>query len=61
MKVSHVHITLQELQEALADYCVKHGVEPAPDLVTITSFGKSITVDLAPGGVVDADAFRHEA
>ena len=61
MKVAHVTLSLQELQEALVDFCAKKGLSQ-PDLISIQSYDKvRITVDPAPGGFVEADAFRHRA
>lgn len=60
MKIQHVTISLSELQEALLDFCEKSGF-PQPQCVTINSHNKNITVELSPGGIVDADEFRHRA
>jgi len=60
MKTNTVTISLAELQEALNDYAFKKGT-PQPYAVTVVSHSKSIHVELHPGGIVEADEFRHRA
>jgi hypothetical protein len=60
MRALTVQMTLADLQEALLDYCFKKGC-PQPDAVYVASHSKGITVELRPGGIVDADEFRHRA
>lgn len=60
MKIRHVEITLDELQQALRNYCRdNHNVEP--ETVVIVSHSKTIEVELCDQGLVTAEEFRHRA
>ena len=59
MKIQAVELTLGELQEALREYCLQSGYDPS--CVTITSYAKTISVELEPNGLVIADEFKHRA
>lgn len=59
MKTHTIEITLAELQTALREYCLQHGHDPV--YVDIVSFDKTISVELAPNGLVAADEFSHRA
>ncbi len=59
MKTHTVEITLAELQDALREYCLKHGHNPS--CVIIGSYEKTIMVELEPNGLVTADGFAHRA
>ena len=59
MKTRTIEITLAELQDALREYCLKHGHNPSQ--VTIVSYEKTIMVELEPNGLVIADEFTHRA
>jgi len=59
MKIQSVQLTLGELQEALREYCLQRGYNPS--YVTITSYAKTISVELEPNGLVIADEFKHRA
>lgn len=59
MKIQTVELTLGELQEALREYCLQRGYNPT--CVTITSYAKTISVELEPNGLVTADEFKHRA
>jgi hypothetical protein len=59
MKTHTVEITLAELQDALREYCLQRGYNP--NCVTITSYAKTISVELEPNGLVIADEFKHRA
>lgn len=61
MKTPHITITLNELQEALNDYAFKKGVSQ-PEVCIVESYDKPrIVVELYPGGLVTATAFRHRS
>ena len=59
MKTHTVEISLAELQAALLEYCLQHGQKPS--CVNIVSYEKTISVELAPNGLVTADGFAHRA
>ena len=59
MKIQTVELTLNELQEALREYCLQRGYNPS--CVRIISYAKSIEVELVPNGLVTADEFKHRA
>jgi hypothetical protein len=59
MKIQTVALTLSELQEALREYCLQRGYNPS--CVIISSYEKTIMVDLEPNGLVTADGFAHRA
>jgi hypothetical protein len=59
MKTHTVEITLAELQDALREYCLKHGCNP--NQVVVVSYAKTISVELEPNGLVIADEFKHRA
>ena len=59
MKIQTIELTLNELQEALREYCLQRGYNPS--CVSIVSHAKSITVELEPNGLVAADEFKHRA
>lgn len=59
MRTSIVEISLEELQEALRNYCNNYAVG-RPDVVHVVSYDKVvIRVDLYPKGCVQATEFRH--
>jgi len=55
-----VELTLNDLQEALTDYCFKQGLSQ-PDGVIIKSHSKQIVVNLHPGELIIADEFKHRS
>jgi hypothetical protein len=59
MKIRHVEITLAEMQQALREYCRNLGIDP--EMVVIVSYGKQISVELVPQGLVTAEEFKHRA
>jgi hypothetical protein len=59
MKIQTVALTLNELQEALREYCLQRGYNPS--CVIISSYEKTIMVELEPNGLVTADGFSHRA
>jgi hypothetical protein len=59
MKIQAVELTLDELQEALREYCLQRGFNPS--CVVIGSYAKTIMVELEPNGLVTADEFKHRA
>lgn len=60
MKISHVEISLGELQQALRNYCRdRYNIEAKK--VLILSYSKAIEVELCPQGLVTAEEFCHRA
>ena len=57
MRIQTATISTKELQQALRDYCAANG--GVPDRVIIESYESKISVELAPGGQIDADEFYH--
>jgi hypothetical protein len=43
----------------LREYCLQRGYNPS--CVTITSYAKTISVELEPNGLVTAEEFKHRA
>ena len=59
MRIQTATISTRELQQALRDYCAANG--GIPGIVVIQSYESKISVELAPGGQIDADEFYHAA
>ena len=59
MKIHTAVISTRELQQALRDYCAVNG--GIPNVVIVKSYEKEIQVNLAPGGMITTDEFRHAA
>lgn len=60
MRAVIIELTLNDLQEALTDYCHRQGFEQ-PDGVVIQSYSKQIVVNLRPGEFIIADEFKHRS
>lgn len=61
MKIETVQITLAELQEAVAQWCYANA-SAQPEVVKVISHEKEvISIEMRPGGVVDAAGFRHRS
>jgi len=59
MKTHTLEITLAELQAALRAFCLQRGHDPV--YVNIVSYDKTISVEIAPKGLVIAEEFKHRA
>jgi hypothetical protein len=61
MKIEALTLSLNELQQALLDYCAKHAASQ-PEIVFVESHDKvRITIELRPGGLVEAGQFHHRS
>jgi len=61
MKAIIVELTLNDLQEALTDYCAKQGFVEQPEGVIVHSRTKQIVVNLRHGELIIVDEFKHKS
>lgn len=59
MKIENITITLDELREAIVDYCYK-SASSQPSVVFVESHDTvRLSIELRPGGLVEGTAFKH--